>query len=252
MAKYLRLVDELRALRPYHRAMRAAGDTHRWRTVPYGPHKRQYSLLAEQADPHAPVVVWFHGGAWQFGAPDRLLAFGEYFYRRGYTVWLPSHRRLPRYTGVDILADARTALRAAERYHAAPPQILLGGMSSGGHLAALNALRPDAWRASAAIRGLITCGAPLSLDQLGASPTRLRFAGRRSTRAYPTLDPVHQLTEARPDFPALVIHGTRDGLVPYRCAVHFASEAKRLGWRDLEFQTLTGGAHLDSASWIWE
>ena len=259
MLRPLQVVRELAAIPPYHRSLDALEANAIWEKVAYGRHPRQYMLHAAQADPYAPVVVYFHGGGWQFGSPEKLAAFGEYFYRRGYTVWMPSHRRVPQVTGRAILADAFHAVRAVRDHHVGrgyPARLLLAGMSSGGHLAALCALRQNDWRGNASagsvgIEGLLCCGSPLSLAHIGRSPTRFRFAGKPRTSNFDLLDPTTQLQIA-PDYPAVIIHGTRDGLVPFVSSVAFVSKARKLGWEGLRFIGLPGGSHLDAAAWIYE
>ena len=250
---------DLLAIRPYHRALGALGDGGvTWVRHAYGRHRRQYGLLALQADdPGAPLAVYFHGGGWQFGSPELLQAFGAYFYRRGFHVWMPSHRRLPRYRGCDVREDAVAAMRycfGESRplpHWRNPRQVLLAGVSSGGQLAALMALRQNPWHdGQAAVAGLVACGAPLSLDVMGASPTRYRFAGRRLGDDWCELDPLHHLTQA-PSFPAVVLHGGRDGLVPVGCSEAFVARGRELGWDGLRYLALPGGDHLSAARWVF-
>ena len=245
------VVRELAGIPGYHRHVRGVDCEGDWCRVDYGAHPRQYALVAEQPDPLAPVAVWWHGGGWQFGSPDLLVAFGEYFYRRGYTVWLPSHRRLPANSGRVVYADALKALRLAQRSASVPPRLLLGGTSSGGHLAMLCALRREGWLRGGRIEAVVTKGAPLSLRHLGQSPTRRFFAGHHARPGFRALDPLAQLRED-PGFPALVLHGTRDGLVPYECGLAFQLAARRVGWRDCDLVTLPGATHLDTVRCMLE
>ncbi|MFK8056738.1 MAG: alpha/beta hydrolase [Saprospiraceae bacterium] len=233
----------------YHKRLMEKPTVALWEKIAYGDHKRQYALFAAQEDPLAPVAVWFHGGGWQFGSPEKLIEFGEYFYRRGYAVWMPSHRRLPRFDGTAIYSDACSALSLVQKHASTPPQLLLGGMSSGGQLAALSALRQNDWRNSGTVQGLITCGSPLSLRHMGVSPTRWRFAGSSKKEEFNSFDPLAQLTE-KPSFPAVIVHGSEDGLVPWKSALAFVNEAKKLEWDALTFVNLPGGSHLDSASFL--
>lgn len=259
MLSTLAAAREIVGIPGYHRTLGRLPGTAPWRRFDYGRHARQYALLAEQDDPAAPVAVYFHGGAWQFGSPERLQAFGEYFWGRGYTVWMPSHRRLPAYSGRAVYADAIHAVRAVRDYHATrghQARLLLGGMSSGGHLAALCALRQNDWsggsdRAGCTVEGLITSAAPLSLQHLHSSTTRRRLAGAPGSVDFDRLDPLRAL-DGHPGFPAVVIHGTRDGLVPFVSSVAFAAEAHRAGWDDLQFVGLPGGTHLSAAAWLYE
>ncbi len=248
----------------YHRTLAQRPVGVQWESIAFGPHHRQQGLLALQPDQaRAPLAVWIHGGGWQFGSPQLLESFGDYFFERGYHVWMPSHRRLFRYRGKHILDDLIAGfselvarLPAGDRLGSdsidAPRPVLLGGMSSGGQLATLLALRQKLWAGSAfTTAGLIACGGPLSLAQIGSTPTRRRLAGAVASARWCDIDALHNLTEA-PDFPAIVLHGTADGLVPFESGLAFAAKAKRLGWDRLTFVPLPGGDHLSAARWIFE
>ncbi len=246
-------VSELFALPEYYRRMRKYEHVAPWRRVDYGTHSRQYAMFAEQPDPFAPTAVWMHGGSWQFGSPDILLTFGEYFWKRGYHVYMPSHRRIPRASGEMIFGDICASLQQLQEMMPVPTHMLLGGMSSGGHLATLSALRRAEWlQPNCTIQALLACGAPLSLKHLGASPTRRRLAGNIRAERFATIDPLAQLDaqDGPPPFPGLVIHGTADGMVPYTCAVAFVARARAIGWDRLRWHSLPGGHHLDATGWL--
>ena len=213
---------------PYHRRLGKIDVTATWVRHAFGAHKRQYGLLATQPDPAAPLAIWIHGGGWQFGSPELLKAFGDYFYRRGYHVWMPSHRRLPLYRGCDMLDDLTAGVRAVERVlgRTTPTPTLVAGMSSGGQLATLMALQAKLWDdTSLNVEGLLACGAPLSLANIGATLVRRRVAGPADSQRWCDADAYHQLTEAQ-RFPALLLHGTRDGLVPIAGPRAFATKAR--------------------------
>ncbi len=249
MISIIKAFREITKIPGYHKQLASQLSSTQWEKISYGNHKRQYLLYAGQKDPQAPVAVWIHGGGWQFGSPEKLVAFGEYFFKRGYSVYLPSHRRIPRFNGASIFKDVCEALTVVQCKAMSPPRILLGGMSSGGQLAALLALRQNEWRFNARLQGLITCGSPLSLRHMGASPTRRLFAGSSKGEQFDHLDPYTQL-KTKPDFPAVILHGTEDGLVPWKSAIAFVNQAKLLGWNELNFVNLPGGTHLDSATFI--
>ena len=251
------VVRQLLAIRPYHDRLRAMTGADEapipWQRLRYGPHARQYLLHA--TPPHArdaPLAVYLHGGGWQFGSPELLQEFGAYFYRRGYRVAMLSYRRLFRFHGEDIYADAVAALRASFG-ESPPPTLLLAGVSAGGTLAALLALRQNRWRDAAPdteVGGLVACCAPLSLADMALTPTRERFAGRPHGRRWRELDPLEHLTH-RPDFPAVVVHGERDALVPVACSRAFVARGRALGWAGLDYHELPGGGHLSAAAWVF-
>ena len=261
------VAQDILRIRSYHRSLAALPVGVQWETIVFGEHHRQRGLLALQPEaPAAPLAVWIHGGGWQFGNPALLEAFGDYFYARGYHVWMPSHRRLFRYRGCDIVDDLAAGFgelasrlpgrhdhgRLKSRGQASRWPVLLGGMSSGGQLATLLALRPGLWAGDAfATAGLIACGAPLSLAHIGSSPTRRRLAGAARSQRWCDIDALHNLERA-PDFPAVLLHGTADGLVPFESGLAFASKARSIGWDSLRFVPLPGGDHLSAARWIFE
>lgn len=246
----LAITRDLLRIRSYHRRLAELPRSIAWQKVAYGKHDRQYGLWAQHPDAGAPIAIWLHGGAWQFGSPEILAAFGEYFFQQGYSVWMPSHRRLPKYRGCDILDDLGLGLSFMLRKSPTSASIVIGGMSSGGQLAALLALRQNGWNEGKKIEGLICCGAPLSLSHLGSSPVRRRLAGAQGSDRWCSLDPILQL-EQSPNFPAVVLHGTSDGLVPFSSSLAFAAKAKQLGWKSLTFVALPGGDHLSAARWVF-
>ena len=247
----LAITRDLLRIPPYHRRLAGIDCPTDWERIDYGPHARQYGLWAPQPDPAAPLAVWIHGGSWQFGSPELLRAFGEHFLAQGYQVWMPSHRRLPRHRGAAIVGDLVDSLAVPLERTRGKVRLLLGGMSSGGQLASLLALRGELLEGlPLRVAGLVACGAPLSLGHLGATPVRRRLAGAKGSARWRDLDPIGHLVE-RPDFPAVVLHGTDDGLVPFSGALAFVTQARRLGWDALRFVALPGGDHLSAVQWVF-
>jgi len=52
--------------------------------------------------------------------------------------------------------------------------------------------------------------------------------------------------------PTLLIHGNKDGLVPYRNAVSFFEKFKTINPNLVKFHHLENGTHMDTASWSYE
>lgn len=84
----------------------------------------------------APVILYFHGGAYVFGAPEthRGLA-GRLSQLTGASVELPRYRLAPENPFPAALDDARAAYRGLLAQGVAPSRIVLGGDSAGGGLA---------------------------------------------------------------------------------------------------------------------
>jgi len=249
ITKALRAAGEAIFLPGFHRAMSRIGCAQDYQRLAYGNHPRQYVLHLPAPVEGAPIAVWFHGGGWQFGSPEKLLAYGEFFHQHGYEVVMASHRRIPRFCGREIYEDACAVMRLTESLHESSSSLLLGGVSSGGHLATICALRQNRWNTRSRVVGLITCAAPLTLEPLGWSPTLYRLAGRTDCDDYAALNP-YKLLDHKPDFPAFMMHGTADGFVPYECAEMFWAKASQIGWDSLTTHTIPGGSHLDAARWV--
>ena len=166
----------------------------------------------------------------------------------GFRVVLPSYRRPPRVTLPGIVADCRTALAftAAFATQTGRPVTAphVGGISAGGHLAALTALHP-AWWTNAGWpappdRALI-CAAPLDLALL--SPRSL-------FDRYSELSPTAKVKQAE-KINWLLLHGTADGMVDYRHALRF-TEALHLAGHAHRLLTIPGGGHLDAGRWTYD
>lgn len=216
-------------------------------TVPYGKHPRQYYLeilpaaVPARPDRHA---FYFHGGAWTFGRPETFIPAAIPWLEKGFRVLMPSYRRPPRVWLPDIVDDCRVAISHAavatdvEALH-------LGGISAGGHLAALLACHPEWWTSagwSSTPHKALICAAPTSFEHLWPSALFSR---------YPTLNPVQQLASpARADLAWYLLHGTADATVSYEHSQVFAEALRRTGHR-VQFHTLPGGTHLDAGRWMF-
>ncbi len=228
----------------------------------YGRHPRQYFLRADPPEngQQAPrrAVVFFHGGAWRFGTPEQFIGYAKFFTGLGYTTFLPSYRRIPvhhfGHLHEDLVALLANISELTNR-HENKPELIVGGMSAGGHMAAILAHDPSVWRLAGLpqnpVAGLIACGAPLDLDQLSNSPVLLRLAGRRGSAQYRRANPAWQLRQAETTMPLLCIHGTADGLVPVACAHSFVHFAKEKLNANLTFHLIKNGTHLDAGRWVF-
>ncbi|MBB4079811.1 dipeptidyl aminopeptidase/acylaminoacyl peptidase [Lewinella aquimaris] len=214
------------------------------RRFAYGPHPRQYYLLLEPEGfaPTAPLswAFYLHGGAWTFGTPEAFRPAARPWLAQGFRVVLPSYRRPPRYSLPSIVADCKSVIAAvaASGMPLSPPQI--GGISAGGHLAALMALHPDWWTAAGWPAGpdrALLCAAPLNLELL--RPGRL-------FRRYADHDPINKLHHAG-SLDWLLLHGTADGMVDYRHSTSFALRVP-----DARLLTIPEGGHLDAGRWTYD
>jgi len=228
----------------------------------YGAHFRQYLLCAKplQIPSKSPrhAIVFFHGGAWRFGTPEQFVAYASFFTSLGYTVFMPSYRRLPLYQFTHLHEDLTATLLEISRLLAteneANPKLIVGGMSAGGHMAAALSHDASVWEAAGfsenPAAAFFACGAPLDLNMLPDSPLLLRLAGRRGSASYQKANPFWHLQQRPEVLPTLCIHGTQDGLVPVACAESFVQLAQQKSTASLHL--IEGGTHLDAGRWAYQ
>ncbi|HUO66311.1 MAG TPA: alpha/beta hydrolase [Gammaproteobacteria bacterium] len=95
--------------------------------------------LYQPSEPHAPLLVWLHGGRWEVGSKERMPLGG--LVERGYAVASLDFRPASRARFPAQVHDIKAALRflraRAPDYGYDATRIGILGESSGGHLAAL-------------------------------------------------------------------------------------------------------------------
>ena len=219
---------------------------------PYGEHARQYFLLAEPSNctpgDQRPWAVYLHGGAWTFGTPEAFLPAAQPWLEAGFRVVLPSYRRPPRVGISGIVADCRAALAGVSTLARATQRPLgrvqVGGISAGGHLAALLALHPEWWAEAGwpcCPEKALLLAAPLDLQLL-----RPRFLFDRYSDSSPCGGPG---PTDRTDW--LLLHGDRDGFVDYEHSRRFAQRLQAAG-AAVRLVTIPGGGHLDAGRWTYD
>ena len=110
------------------------------------PHDRHvldlYLPSTELADGPAPVLLWFHGGFWNFGSKNgySITSF-KGFLEDGIAVANVNYRYASQATSPAQVHDAKAAVRFlranAEQYGLDPDRVAAGGLSSGGYLASM-------------------------------------------------------------------------------------------------------------------
>jgi acetyl esterase/lipase len=223
----------------------------------FGKHKRQYLLFFTPKDGvvNDEIIVYFHGGGWTLGSPEMFRSNAQFFVDLGYAVVMPSYRRLPFYRSADMVEDARMAMDKVQEITRAKKwedkKFLIGGMSSGAHLAALLAYDRDHWPQipfyKSQLAGIFLFGPPLDLRQMAWTPILWRLAGSRKK---PYFDEANPITFVQPgdDIPTIIVHGTNDGLVNYHSTESFL---KKRGTKNLFLHTIDQGSHMDAAYWVF-
>lgn len=186
-----------------------------------------------------PVIIWVHGGSFRAGSKDspKIVDEATAFARKGYVTASINYRLSPTGCGegapvaacVDAINDAREDAQAAVRFFRAragtygvdPGRIAIGGTSAGAITALNVGYQPDnpgtsgnSGHSSAVRAAVSLSGAVIFLGQVGSG-----------------------------DAPALLFHGTEDGLVPYRWAEETVFSARADGLR-AHLVTWEGEGHV--------
>ncbi len=119
-------------------AFRAAHPAHL--DLRYGPRERNTWDLFPAADPHAPCIVFIHGGYWQRNSKDQFSALIAGPYAHGWAAALPGYTLTPDASLTEIVAEINAALdwlAANGTAHGIGGKVVLSGWSAGGHLTAM-------------------------------------------------------------------------------------------------------------------
>lgn len=198
-----------------------------------------------------PAVVIVHGGGWIGG--DRQLNVQPLF--RPLTdagfAWFSISYRLARHMFEfgDAVDDVGTAIeyvrRSAAKYNVDPDRIAVLGESAGAHLASLAVERSP--KSVAAVGAIYPPSDLLSLAESAVLiPESVRQAVRISGMAplvsayLRRMSPIEHVTAELPPF--LLIHGTEDGIVPFRQSEEMLQKLRGVGVPS-ELIAVQGGGH---------
>lgn len=221
--------------------------------IAYGSHPRQVLDIwrTTRTPQNAPVIVYFHGGAWTFGDKrEQGRPMLHEFVERGWIVVTSNYRLSPGDPWPAHIVDAKRVLGFVKKnvanYGGDGDRIVVAGGSAGGHLAALLVLcEPEEWLsadqsdvADWSVRG---CIALYSVLEMTGDETHWRGLGhglrilleRRVVQhpylgheaLYEQMSPIHRITDTAPPF--LVVQGSNDTLVDVKVARDFVEEFRR-------------------------
>lgn len=163
----------------------------------------------------APVVVFFYGGRWQFGAKEEYRFVAEALAARGFVVVVPDYRLYPQVRYPTFLQDCAAAVTWASRhigeFGGDPAQIHLMGHSAGAYNAMMLGLNPQYLQQAgntAPIRSVIGMAGPYDFLPL-TDPALQQIFGPES--AWPATQPIGYVTPAAP--PVLLQLGGDDDTV---------------------------------------
>ncbi len=200
-----------------------------------------------------PLVVFIHGGGWRAGDKSMFRdgVFGVA--QQGCAAITVQYRFTPKHTFPAQLDDVKDAVRFA-RDHAKewkidPDRIVAMGGSAGAHLALLLATtgdEDDAAKTSSAVKAAVSHAGPVDLTKPYPDASRdmvedlLGQDHKADREAQEKASPLFHLNAG--DAPVLLIHGTKDELVPYDQATAFEAACKKAGV-EVELFTVPDGGH---------
>ncbi len=194
----------------------------------------------------APLLVFIHGGGWRGGDRADYLVYLTHFAKLGYVTATVSYRFLkeaPYPACVDDIKDAVHFLfQNSGKYNYDPARICLIGGSAGSHLAMLAAygwkkqnMTADSALALAKkekIKAVVEIYGPVDFTTPYARehPTITGFmvkSYKEAPKLYEEASPINYVTKETP--PTLILHGTRDMLVPISQAEMLKQKMDLLG-----------------------
>ncbi len=205
-----------------------------------------------------PAAIVIHGGGWVRG--DRRLDVAPLFkpLEKAGIAWFSIDYRLLR-SVTDLgatLEDVKTAIlyikEHAAQFRIDPENIALVGESAGGQLAAMAALRPTA---GTRVKAVVAFYAPTDLEAYAKDSDLIPAQIRNSLRGTPLealllmalkqYSPIEVLgaVNAGSEIPPfLLIHGTKDALVPYAQSQAMCEKMNSAG-SDCQLYAVEGGGH---------
>ncbi|AWI25390.1 alpha/beta hydrolase [Flavobacterium pallidum] len=206
----------------------------------YGTDKQQNLdlYLPATIDAKTPVIILLHGGAWMMGGNEYTAKHAGDLRDRGFVVANVDYRYVSKDVYfIDLLTDIESAMdylyQNADKYHYAKAGYHLVGISAGAHLALLYG-----YTTVKKVKSITALCAPSRLD----SEEALRFIEKNGLlhniewlanasypgkgkpgKAFTTISPYSQIE----NIPTLLIHGTKDTLVPYQQSVDLLALLQR-------------------------
>ena len=192
---------------------------------------------------NAPAVLLVHGGSWRDGDRTQLRGYGILIGREGYLCVCTEYRLLDEATWPAQIHDVKAAIRwmraNSSRLGLDPERIVIEGNSAGGHLALLAAGTPglsdfegEGGNAGVPtnVAAVLAVYPPTDLAAMkrGANePISSSVEPDNVAEIVRTASPINYVT---PDFPpTLLIHGTKDEVVPYDQSVRMYQALEKAG-----------------------
>lgn len=221
-----------------------------------------------------PLIIYIQGSAWfPQNTGYELVQLGR-FAKRGFVIAVVEYRPSPVAPFPAQVKDTKTALRFMKKnaatYHADPSKIVVWGDSSGGHTAAmvgvsLNEADLDDESPTAdpiAVKAIVDYYGPTDISKMNEEPSTMdhrapdtpggMLIGKLNVREHPDrvqpTVPMNYISAGKALPPFLIIHGSKDRLVPFGQSVMLFDALKKAN-KEAELYQLEGADHGGSAFW---
>jgi acetyl esterase/lipase len=214
----------------------------------------------------APVVLYFHGGAWVMGDKrEQGIPMLEHLAERGFVCVTANYALSPKARWPRHVLDCKLALAWVKRhiaeYGGDPDLVFLSGGSAGGHLAALVALTANdpAWQpgfededttvaACIPLYGVYDFVDPEKIGNANLTPIlERRVFEQGAAEAFAAASPISRVSESAPPF--LVVHGRNDVLVPVHSARAFVAALRARSTHPVAYAELPLTQHAFDNFW---
>jgi len=187
------------------------------RNIAYGGGERQVLdiYVPDGLTTPAPVLLFFHGGSWQFGDKNQYRALGQAFASKGIVTVVANYTLFPLHGFPRFIEDGAQAFKYvrdhAREWSGDPERIFLCGHSAGAHIVAMLGANGDYLRAAgvepSAPRGIIGIAGPYDFLPI-KDPVLIELFGGANV---PETQPIHFVDGKRA--PMLLAHGRDDTTV---------------------------------------
>lgn len=190
-----------------------------------------------------PLVYFCHGGGWISGFRNQPnnVSWCKYLADKGFAVASIDYRYGYKNTMQDILSDYSDGLKYLKRRHKKfnidKSNIILMGLSAGGHLSLLystyHTLKDPSDESMKGIKGVVAYYSPTDLKDILDEDNKslfARFATKQTMKGSPEdlkkiyeyYSPINYVSESM--IPTLMVHGINDNTVPFSSSVKFVKK----------------------------
>jgi len=220
-----------------NRLVGGSGDASVRATISTGEHPSQRLIVwgPDERDPNAkplPVLLFVHGGSWNWGNPVDYGFVGQSFVPKGFIVILAGYRLHPDAVYPAMLEDTARAIawthEEIAQYGGDPDRITIAGHSAGAYNVVQTALERQ-WlgrhgMSADDIAGVVGLSGPYDFFPFDSDSTIASFGDANAPEA---TQPVNHARGDAP--PMLLIHGEADDLVKVRNTRELAKRIEAAG-----------------------